>query len=181
MNTHVKTITDTLACAGLAAELLPGNRISITPAGRLTDDLRALIRENKASIIRELQAANQPNITLGTRRPDDLTPALMAASVALDRQIEAAGYSLAVPDDRPVPQTTTIVALPKDNPPPRKKKLDHFHVDSAWRVLSEAYYQHHFKCPQCQAAGRGSRYGQRCGVGASLWIKYATRGQHENH
>lgn len=42
----------------------------------------------------------------------------------------------------------------------------------AWRELAQAYHQHHFTCPTCIAAGRGTRYGLRCGVGMALWIAY---------
>ena len=38
-----------------------------------------------------------------------------------------------------------------------------------WRVLDKAYLLHHMACAVCQAAGRGVRYGPRCGTGASLW------------
>lgn len=41
-----------------------------------------------------------------------------------------------------------------------------------WRVLASAYHQHHFGCATCIAAGRGVRYGLRCGVGAALWADY---------
>ena len=43
---------------------------------------------------------------------------------------------------------------------------------TSWRVLASAYHAHHFKCPVCIAAGRGSRYGQPCGVGAALHVAY---------
>ena len=43
---------------------------------------------------------------------------------------------------------------------------------SAWRELAQAYHNHHFKCKDCIAAGRGAVYGLRCGVGASLWGSY---------
>jgi len=42
----------------------------------------------------------------------------------------------------------------------------------AWHELADAYHRHHFACASCQAAGRGARYGQRCGVGQSLWSPY---------
>ncbi len=42
----------------------------------------------------------------------------------------------------------------------------------AWRELAAEYHSHHFACPTCQAAGRGTQYGFRCGVGASLWNIY---------
>ncbi|MBA3595288.1 MAG: hypothetical protein H0W47_16080 [Polaromonas sp.] len=41
-----------------------------------------------------------------------------------------------------------------------------------WKGLAAAYQAHHFNCPTCIAAGRGSRYGQRCGAGMALWRAY---------
>ncbi len=41
-----------------------------------------------------------------------------------------------------------------------------------WKELAAAYRAHHFNCATCIAAGRGSRYGQRCGAGAALWQAY---------
>jgi hypothetical protein len=41
-----------------------------------------------------------------------------------------------------------------------------------WHTLDDAYLAHHFNCPTCIAAGRGTRYGHRCGVGAALWRLY---------
>jgi hypothetical protein len=38
-----------------------------------------------------------------------------------------------------------------------------------WHALAAAYHAHHCNCPTCIAAGRGSRYGLRCGTGAALW------------
>ena len=42
-----------------------------------------------------------------------------------------------------------------------------------WHELDAAYLAHHFNCPTCKAAGRGSRYGQRCGAGMALWRAYS--------
>ena len=42
-----------------------------------------------------------------------------------------------------------------------------------WHALNAAYLAHHFNCPTCIAAGHGSRYGQRCGVGMALWRSYS--------
>lgn len=42
-----------------------------------------------------------------------------------------------------------------------------------WQALDAAYLAHHFSCAACIAAGRGSRYGLRCGVGAALWRVYS--------
>ncbi|MCF8209061.1 MAG: hypothetical protein K9K38_06620 [Rhodoferax sp.] len=44
---------------------------------------------------------------------------------------------------------------------------------AAWRELAEEYHRHHFNCQRCIAAGRGARYGLRCGTGAALWTRYA--------
>ena len=41
-----------------------------------------------------------------------------------------------------------------------------------WKELAAAYHSHHFNCPTCIAAGRSSRYGQRCGAGMALWRAY---------
>ncbi len=43
---------------------------------------------------------------------------------------------------------------------------------SDWKELAAAYHAHHFNCPTCVAAGRGARYGQRCGAGMALWRAY---------
>ena len=48
---------------------------------------------------------------------------------------------------------------------------------AAWRELAAAYHDHHFACQTCIAAGRGSRYGLRCGTGAALWRAYAQADQ----
>ncbi len=42
-----------------------------------------------------------------------------------------------------------------------------------WKELASAYQAHHFNCPTCIAAGRGSRYGLRCGAGMALWRAYS--------
>ena len=50
-------------------------------------------------------------------------------------------------------------------PDPPENPLD-------WKELAAAYHAHHFNCPTCIAAGRGSRCGQRCGAGMALWRAY---------
>lgn len=42
-----------------------------------------------------------------------------------------------------------------------------------WSVLDAAYLAHHFSCATCIAAGRSSRYGLRCDIGAVLWRAYS--------
>lgn len=56
-------------------------------------------------------------------------------------------------------EVTSHAPDPPDNP------LD-------WKELAAAYHAHHFNCPTCIAAGRGNRYGQRCGTGMALWRAY---------
>lgn len=46
-----------------------------------------------------------------------------------------------------------------------------------WHALDAAYLAHHFNCPTCIAAGRGSRYVLRCGTGAAFWRAYAQADQ----
>ena len=41
-----------------------------------------------------------------------------------------------------------------------------------WKERAAVYHAHHFNCATCIAAGRGSRYGQRCGAGMALWQAY---------
>ena len=48
----------------------------------------------------------------------------------------------------------------------------HSNDPADWKALAAAYHVHHFNCATCIAAGRGSRYGQRCGVGMALWRAY---------
>lgn len=42
---------------------------------------------------------------------------------------------------------------------------------SPWLAQDQAYQRHHMACPVCIAAGKGQ--GQRCAVGAALWVAYA--------
>lgn len=46
-----------------------------------------------------------------------------------------------------------------------------------WHALDAAYLSHHFNCPACIAAGRGSRYGLRCATGTVLWLAYTNTAQ----
>ena len=39
-------------------------------------------------------------------------------------------------------------------------------------ALDAADLAHHFNCPTCIAADRGTRYGMRCGAGTALWRAY---------
>ena len=56
----VQGIFESLHDAGLSVYLVSDGGLGIRPASRLTDDLRALIRSNKAFLLDCLQAANDP-------------------------------------------------------------------------------------------------------------------------
>lgn len=60
-------------------------------------------------------------------------------------------------------QHSSVLAVP--SPAVLEKSAD-------WHALDAAYLAHHFNCPACIAAGRGSQYGLRCGVGVALWRAY---------
>jgi len=76
------------------------------------------------------------------------------------------GVSLAAND------TAQAVTLAADPVPVFTEPAAPSLYSDAWRVLAQAYYAHHFTCHVCQAAGRGTGYGLRCGTGAALWTPY---------
>ncbi len=177
-------LLQTLRGDGFSLSITRPGVLTVMPASRLTDPIRALIREHKRDILHALEAANDQIVTSGTRRPDGLTPKLLAASLALDRQILEAGYTLELP---PEPQSAPVKAPPQikvEQPASRleqpRRKPDHFDVHAPWRASAKAYYAHHVICPLCQAAGRGDHYGQRCGVGIPLWTQYAKQESAQN-
>lgn len=67
----------------------------------------------------------------------------------------------------PEPLSSVLAVLP---PTVFEKPVD-------WHALDVAYLVHHFNCPNCIAAGRGNRYGFRCGIGAVLWRAYGQANQ----
>ena len=104
--------------AGLALST-DGEKLVITHAASLNDELRAGIRQHKQELI----------------------DYLLYGEAANDRDVSPPA---------PAPEPTD------------------------WLVLDKAYQSHHFNCAVCKAAGRGVRYGLRCGVGAALWTAYET-------
>ena len=58
---RAQEIFDTLHDAGLSVQVIPGGKLGVSPSSLLNDDLRALIRANKAELLDWLQAANDPN------------------------------------------------------------------------------------------------------------------------
>lgn len=65
-------------------------------------------------------------------------------------------------------KTQPCAALPV---PVKPKKQTFMEWQDTWRELDQAYQLHHFKCPDCIAAGKG--YGLRCGTGAALYTAYS--------
>ncbi len=72
---------------------------------------------------------------------------------------------------KPAPELTDCTPAPAAPPVPAVPAVpEHEPVD--WHALHGAYMRHHLTCAVCKAAGRGLRYGLRCGVGAALWVDY---------
>lgn len=103
---------------------------------------------------------------------DTIIRAAMDAGVALkfvDGKLKAVGHVDAVAAWAPrlrQHRAELIEALA----PPADKPTN----PDAWRELDRAYLAHHAGCTVCQAAGRGARYGLRCGTGTALWASYTT-------
>lgn len=102
----------TLRAAGLAVEALPDGHLRVTPAERLTDDLRALIHEHKAAILAQLADAERDMSASAIReRFRQNAAALLAELEALpalsqEQEDEAAYYrSVVTPRQRMVPET----------------------------------------------------------------------------
>ena len=56
----IQNIFECLHDAGLTVSLVTNGGLGVSPASRLTDDLRTLIRDNKPSLLDWLTAANDP-------------------------------------------------------------------------------------------------------------------------
>lgn len=112
------------------------------------------------------------------------------SAAALVEQAKAAGVTLRLVDGK-VKATGTKAAVTCLLEPLRQHKADLVRWftqtpanepeppkdPAAWRELANAYNAHHFNCVPCQAAGRGSQYGLRCGTGTALWWAYAQADQ----
>ena len=122
------------------------------PLGHKLEDARALTAPQTLNMARDLGVAlaldgTELRAVGGRNAITELAPHIRACKPELVRllHIEAANDSTVV----------TTVPEPTD-----------------WRELDKAYQAHHVNCPTCIAAGRGIRYGLRCGVGAALWKAY---------
>ena len=103
-----------------------------------------------------------------------LSHAGLKLSLAAARGLAVAPRSHLTPDLRELIRSSKVLlidwltaandAASQETDPP-ENPLD-------WKEMATAYHAHHFNCPTCIAAGRGSRYGQRCGAGMALWRAY---------
>ena len=69
-------------------------------------------------------------------------------------------------------QIAEIEAAPAQAEPKRLFRKPGPWLTGAEQLSAQAYHAHHFSCHECKAAGRDSRYGQRCGAGMALWQLY---------
>lgn len=168
---NVKPIIDQLRGAGLSLTVKPDGILTVSPSTNLTDDLRTLIREFKPAIIAELTTTTNPAPAANdaTTQQPNLSQKLLAASKALDAQLVAAGLPITRPEQsKPKLAASNTQVQPATQPKAKPVK----HVDQDWKPLALAYHAHHFKCAVCITAGKGTRYGPRCGVGTSLCTGY---------
>ena len=136
----------TLAQIGIAIALTPQGdlRLEALP-GLLTAELLAQIAHSKPLLLEEL-GCQREHVNL----------------VNLD------SYGQAVVKDDVCAEQEVHSAQPTLSPEPEQVDPDR------WRAPASTYNTHHFSCRYCQAAGRGDRYGQRCGTGMALWTAYQT-------
>ncbi|MEI6737519.1 MAG: hypothetical protein WCL29_03470 [Pseudomonadota bacterium] len=169
----VKPIINLIHDDGLNIDISETGGLSVSPASRLTDDLRLLIREHKLCIVEWLQTSANDSQKDGQRQPYPGTnEKFKAASAALDAQILASGQSLDLPPEPPPLSEKPVCATPTQETPRQTKPVKVKHVDKSWKPLALEYYEHHFKCPFCISAGKGAIYGLKCGTGATLWALY---------
>ena len=119
-------------------------------------DVMAYLQKHRCAGVTATAETSAEKVTLQAK-PNahaGCTPATAATSVFNDAELNAQKTG---PGEAP--------AAPMPTPAPAPELPD-------WRTLDKAYLAHHTHCHICQAAGRGARYGLRCGVGAALWTAY---------
>lgn len=159
-------IVNRIKNAGLTVTLSAPGKIQVKPRQRITDELRQLIRDNKAQLMAWLEGTQLPTADrLG------VSPVLKAASRQLDAQIIASGGSLDLPPDISPENLVQLEPAKSCDPQqqPAKPKKQYHPLTLTGKQAAALYNDHHTKCVFCQAAGRGSQYGQRCGTGQTLW------------
>lgn len=131
---------------GIKTSIAAHGRLRLeAPSGVLTAELRAQIAQSKRLLLEEL----------GCRREHVNLVNLDSYGQAMAKDVFYTEHEV------------------HGEPPalsPETEQVD----PNAWRFPASSYYTHHFSCRYCQAAGRGDRYGQRCGIGMALWTAYQT-------
>ena len=69
-------------------------------------------------------------------------------------------------------QTTEVATAPVQAEPKRLFRNPGPWLTGAEQLPAQAYHAHHFSCHECIAAGRDSKYGQRCSAGMALLRLY---------
>ncbi len=197
---NAATLIRRVAEAGITLKLVDGKLIAKGSQGTDVADLLSQLREHKNEVINELAAANDSQTTgqqqpyagdhadLPTNLPvcDGVWPngpawtqteintyqSRYAAFIEhgmseheAERMADASIFS-----DRLHGGNVRPVATPERPSPAKPAKVKH--IDKSWKPLALEYYEHHFKCPFCISAGKGARYGLKCGTGATLWALY---------
>ena len=112
-------------------------------------------------------------VSPGSRLTPDLRELVKGNKSALVDWLQAANdRASADANSRLVGLSRVVLPVAEELAEPEPEPLAPPIYSDAWTVLAQAYYAHHFKCPVCIAAGRGTSYGFRCGTGAALWTSY---------
>ena len=145
--TATLAVLEHIRSAGLDVGLTDDHRLKVTPASRITPELRELVKAHRDDLLAylEREATNDP-APLPEPCPTQAVP-----EPHHQRQ------------PSPLNSATQILG---STPPPPAPALTH----AEWVTLAKAYQAHHFTCPVCIASGKG--YGWRCGTGAALWANY---------
>ena len=155
---------------GIRLVLNDGNLRAIGGHDAITE-LAPHIRVCKPELVRLLaiEAANDRTVQAPGQHHADTVQAESLGAPTTPQRLAQHGVSFCSKLKGPVPE-------PGQRPAHTAPAPEH-PAAVAWHALDMAYQAHHFKCPICIAAGRGVRYGLRCGVGAALWADYERAGQ----
>ena len=135
-------IIDLLHDAGLDLSITQNGMLGVSPSTNLNDDLRNLIRENRAVLIECVLKADEVSNRVQAGPADQFCSELVRAWFAPGGQ--KAGAANSSEEHRPEPL---------EDP-------------ATWRELEAAYRMHLGTCQACIAAERGNRL--RCGAGIAL-------------
>lgn len=133
---------------GITASISPAGKLHLEcEVGVLTDELKSQIEVSRDFLIAEIQTR---------AKLVNLTNPQSEGLPFIDHQ--------AAPD--------TLNQCSPSSPSSQDAGQGMPFISRSWHKTADSYHAHHFACRICQAAGRGSRYGERCGVGKELWATY---------